>query len=61
MHIEKSKPWEGDKFLKGYPNEPHPKNCLNLFAKKRKSSLKPNTFLDKKRRPVAGVLEPKLF
>jgi lipopolysaccharide biosynthesis glycosyltransferase len=36
MHIEKSKPWEGEKFAKGYPNEPHPE-LLKLFAEKKKA------------------------
>lgn len=35
MHIEKSKPWDGEKFLKGYPNEPH-EELLKLFALKKK-------------------------
>jgi hypothetical protein len=32
----KSKPWEGEKFAKGYPNEPHPE-LLKLFAEKKKA------------------------
>ena len=38
MHIEKSKPWDGEKFLKGYPNEPH-EELLKLFVKKRKTLI----------------------